>query len=387
MTALRLLAIIEAYSITGPAKNLLEFACLGREAGVETSIATFARDSDENLFVQTARQLGIRVEVIPERGPLDAAAMRSLATVVDRLQPDVIQTHAVKSHFLARLAGLPRRAPWVAFHHGYTWPTKRAQVYNQLDRWSLRAPRKVLTVSVPFREELVGRGVNRERIEIIHNAIRPHWGSRGRLPDEAQALRHLLGIPNDRKIVLIVGRLSKEKDHLTLVRALAPLRAGGAAHLLIVGEGPNRGSIEEEITRLGMRESVTFTGHQPSAEPYYGIADLAVLSSLSEGSPNALLEAMAAGVPVVATKVGGIPEIVTHGESALLVPPTDVESMSEAIARLLIHEPGLALQLAEESRTLIRERHAPEARVRKLVEVYRHIAGSSSAGTPYNEEN
>jgi glycosyltransferase involved in cell wall biosynthesis len=376
MTNLHLLAIIEATSITGPAKNLLEFARLGKDAGVDTSIATFARGEADNLFIRTAYEAGIAVEVIPESGPFDPSALRALATVADRLHPDIIQTHAVKSHFLARLAGLPRRAPWVAFHHGYTWPTRRAQAYNQLDRWSLRAARRVLTVSGPFRDELVSHGVRRERIEIVHNAIRPDWGSRASAPAETVALRDSLGIPAVRKVVLIVGRLSKEKDHLTLIRALSRLQSRIDPHLLIVGEGPNRSFIEQEIARLGLAQHVTLTGHQPSAEPYYRIADLAVLSSRSEGSPNALLEAMAAGVPVVATAVGGIPEIVQDRESALLVQPSDLEGMSAAMARLLVDEPGFALQLAERSRTLVRERHTPEGRVRKLIGIYRSVAGS-----------
>jgi glycosyltransferase involved in cell wall biosynthesis len=370
MSNLRLMAIIEATSITGPAKNLLEFARLGKDSGVDTSIATFARGEVDNLFIRTAREAGIIVEVIPESGPFDRSVMRALAATADRLHPDIIQTHAVKSHFLARLAGLPRSAPWVAFHHGYTWPTRRAQAYNQLDRWSLRAARKVLTVSAPFRDELVSHGVRRERIEIVHNAIRLDWGSRGSGPIES------LGIPAGRKVVLIVGRLSKEKDHITLIRALARLRPRIDPHLLIVGEGPNRFPIEQEIARLGLAGHVTLTGHRPSAEPYYRIADLAVLSSLSEGSPNALLEAMAAGVPAVATAVGGIPEIVRDGESALLVQPSDLEGMSAAMARLLIDEPGLALQLAEHSRSLVRERHSPEGRVRRLIGIYRSVAES-----------
>lgn len=374
MADLHLLAIIEATTITGPAKNLLEFTRLGKDAGVDTSIATFARGEADNLFIRTARAAGIAVEVIPESGPFDPSAMRALAATAERLHPDIIQTHAVKSHFLARLAGLPRRAPWVAFHHGYTWPTRRAQAYNQLDRWSLRAARKVLTVSLPFRDELVSHGVRRERIEIVHNAIRADWGSRGGTSAETVALRGSLGIPADRKVVLIVGRLSKEKDHITLIRALSRLQSRIDTHLLIVGEGPSRSSIEQEIARLGLAEHVTLTGHQPSAEPYYRIADLAVLSSLSEGSPNALLEAMAAGVPAVATAVGGIPEIVQDGESAVLVQPSDLEGMRAAMARVLIDEPGLGLQLAERSRTLVRERHSPEARVRKLIGIYRSMA-------------
>src|SRR5690242_8430280 len=105
--SLRLLAVIEAYSITGPAKNLLEFARLAREAGVETTIATFTRGSSRNLFITTARESGLAVEVIPESGLYDRSVIRNLSRLAERLQPDIIQTHAVKSHFLARCAGLP----------------------------------------------------------------------------------------------------------------------------------------------------------------------------------------------------------------------------------------------------------------------------------------
>ena len=117
-----------------------------------------------------------------------------------------------------------------------------------------------------------------------------------------------------------MGRLSREKDHLSLLRAVSQLRDLNM-QLVIVGEGPERVAIESAIRELALSDAVTMTGQVPSAEPYYGIADVAVLSSLSEGSPNALLEAMAAGVPVVATAVGGVPEIVTHRESALLIEP------------------------------------------------------------------
>ena len=135
---MKLLAVIEAYSMTGPAKNLIEFATLARELDVETTIATYIRGQESNIFIETARASGVRVHVLRERGLADRAVIKDLAGLVSRESPDVIQTHAVKSHFLARLAGLPKLAPWVAFHHGYTWPTMRARAYNQLDRWSLR---------------------------------------------------------------------------------------------------------------------------------------------------------------------------------------------------------------------------------------------------------
>jgi glycosyltransferase involved in cell wall biosynthesis len=380
MPPLHLLAIIEASSITGPAKNLLEFARRSADLGVITTIVTFTRGEAENQFTQTVRALavdsnGVALETIPERGPFDLDVRRALRELAIRVRPDIIQTHAVKSHFLARAAGLPSRAPWIAFHHGYTWPTLKARVYNQLDRWSLRSADKVLTVSGPFRDELTAFGVRSERIEIIHNAIPSGWGARACQPSEATAFRVAAGVPPERKIILIVGRLSREKDHLTLLEAVHKLRGTVAPHLVVVGDGPERPRIEERVGSLGLGDYVTFTGQQSSAEPWYGIADVAVLSSLSEGSPNALLEAMATNVPVVATAVGGIPEIVTHEESALLVQPGDPAGMSSAIIRVLT-EPGLADRLKKRSHELIVERHEPESRARRLVSIYRAVSAS-----------
>ncbi len=369
MSRLRLLAIIEAHTVTGPAKNLLEFARLARPAGVETIIATFTRGSSQNLFIETARAGGIPVEPITESSVYDPGVIGGLRRLAERLRPDIIQTHAVKSHFLARCAALHQRAPWVAFHHGYTWPSLRARAYNQLDRWSLRLPRRVLTVSVPFRDELMARGVEPGRIEIVHNAIAPDWGRRFRDAEHSQALRATLGIPPDSNVILIVGRLSREKDHLTLLESTARIGPELRPHLLIVGEGPERPRIEERIRSLKLTRAVTLTGQVASAEPYYGIAQIAVLSSLTEGSPNALLEAMAVGAPVVATRVGGIPEIVTSEESALLVEPGDIAGMRNAIATVLTNR-DVARDLAARSRQRILEHHAPETRVRRLIEIY-----------------
>ena len=383
MKTIRLLAVIEAGSITGPAKNLLQFAQLGRSGQVDPPIgvliAVFQRgDTPGNLFIETARHLSIPVYPIPEAGRFDWAVVPHLRALARELKPDLIQTHAVKSHFLIRASGLHCFAPWVAFHHGYTWPDLRAHFYNQADRWSLRAARRVLTVSRLFRDELARKGVPRERIEIIHNAINPQWGAYARTPEVAAALRAGLGISVEKKIILSVGRLSREKDHRTLLEAVNELRTdarNGTApqtHLLVVGDGPERPGIEETIRALDLGDAVTLVGQVPTAEPYYGIAGVSVLSSLSEGSPNALLESMAARVPVVATSVGGIPEIVSHGQSALLVNPRDRAGMTRAIRAVLTDE-SLAQTLAARARERILAHHTPDSRARRLVEIYRGI--------------
>jgi glycosyltransferase involved in cell wall biosynthesis len=384
MKTIRLLAIIEATSITGPAKNLLQFAQCARsgrmDPRVEVIFAAFQRGAAPNPLLDTARQFSEPVYPIAEAGRFDWAVLSQLKALVQELKPDVIQSHAVKSHFLVRAAGLHRMAPWVAFHHGYTWPDLRARLYNQLDRWSLRAARQVVTVSQPFRRELARKGIAPHRIEVIHNAIDPQWGSGGRSPEAALALRVRLGIGPEERVLLIVGRLSREKDHGTLLKAVAGLRSaartgiGPRPHLVVVGDGPERTRIEQSIRALGLVDAVTLVGQVPSAEPYYGIADVAVLSSLTEGSPNALLEAMAACVPVVATSVGGIPEIVSHGESALLIEPRDGDAMARAIEAILTDQ-ALARRLADRAHELVLGRHTPDSRTRRLIEIYRRVLG------------
>ena len=375
-STVRLLAVIEASTITGPAKNLLQFAELARsrEDGMEVHIAVFQRPHAPTLFLETARRLSLPVHEIPEKGRFDSTVLPALTALVRELRADIVQSHAVKSHFVVRRAGIPGFCPWVAFHHGYTMPDLRARLYNQLDRWSLRAAPQVITVSLPFREELIRKGVPPHRIAVVHNAIDPNWGSAHRAPETAAALRGKLGIAAGEKVILLVGRFSREKDHLTLLASAAKLREGGsvAPHVVLVGDGPERGRIENAIRELGLQGAVTLTGQVPAAEPYYGIADVAVLSSLSEGSPNALLEAMAVGVPVIATRVGGIPEIVADGESALLIAPGDREGMSRALERVLSNR-ELSRQLASEARRIILARHTPDARTRRLVEIYRGV--------------
>ena len=137
--------------------------------------------------------------------------------------------------------------------------------------------------------------------------------------------------------------------------------------------------LERKIRELDMPEDVTLVGQVPTAEPYYGIADVAVLSSLSEGSPNALLEAMAAHVPIVATAVGGIPEIVSHRESALLVQPGDRVGMTNAIAELLA-DPSTGRELADAAREIVLSRFTPELRAKRLLQIYTAVCERVAIG-------
>jgi glycosyltransferase involved in cell wall biosynthesis len=398
--AIKLLAVVEAGAVTGPAKNLIEFCRRARVRNpelhdlpaVETSVATFHRGRDvitrrfsglragpaaqmPNQFVAAACEAGIVVDVIRERFPYDPSVISELCSLVERRAPDIVQTHSVKSHFLMRLSGIWRERPWVAFHHGYTTPDLKMRAYNQLDRWSLRAPALVITVSQAFARQLKGAGVQSDQIRVLHNSIDTDR-AKAAVKEESLALKASLGIAHDERVALSVGRLSHEKAHADLVSAIGHLRRtlpNIKVRLLIVGDGPERGRIEQTIAALRLQDQVNLVGQVSDVSLYYELADLFVLPSLSEGSPNVLLEAMAASLPIVATAVGGVPEIVSHDESALLIAPRDTRSMAESIARLL-NDAGHARSLAVNARAVVAGRYSPEARARALVEIYRQLA-------------
>jgi len=250
-------------------------------------------------------------------------------------EKDVFWTNSLKAHFLVRLAGLNRSMKWVAFHHGYTTTDIKVRAYNQLDRWSLPKANRVLTSSGAFVGELVRMNVQANRIHVQHMPIRPFAGVSEK---EKRELRKRIGCNDQTRILLSVGRLSYEKGHTDLVRSFPKIRdlvGGLQLQLLIVGEGPERPRIEKLCRSLDLSSVVTLVGQQHPIEPYYAIADLFLLPSLSEGCPNVVLEAMAAGVPVVATAVGGLPEIATNRRDAILVEKHDEAALASAAAELL----------------------------------------------------
>ena len=169
-----------------------------------------------------------------------------------------------------------------------------------------------------------------------------------------------------------MGRLSFEKGHVDLIAALALLRQRNVPfHLLIVGEGPERAAIEKAREELRMQAYITLAGHRNDVRPYYAAATLYLMPSHSEGSPLALLEAMIAGVPVIASRAGGIPEIVTDESTGVLTPKRNPQAVAAAIERLLA-DPDLRNNLANNA---LREtaRFSPEAYRRNLIGVYRQV--------------
>ncbi len=367
---IRILAVIEGRSVTGPAKNLIRLCTLAREREprLDISLVTYIRGPHStNALIEAAHAANLRIETIRESGPWDFRTLDALRRTIGKIQPDIVQTHSIKSHFLMRMSDVPKQHRWIAFHHGYTTVDFKVRAYNQLDRWSLRAARRVVTVCKPFAVELTAMGVDASRVEVVANSIEARTATR----EAIQQLRARLGIAPGERVVISIGRLSSEKGHIELIQAARqidrPLR------YIIAGEGPELGRLESAAAALGNK--FIFAGHLADVAPLYGLADIFVLPSHSEGSPNVLLEAMAAGLPIVATAVGGVPESVTNEESALLVGPRNPQQLARAIGRLH-DDPQLAARLGAAA-GLAAESYSPEARHAKLAAIYSRVAAQS----------
>lgn len=380
----RVLAFMEAlWPTTGPAKNLLEFA--GRAAvapgplpRATISIATYHRGNEpvDNDFVVACKKADLEIHIIHERFLFDLAVIPAIRRLIDRFQPDIIQTHAVKSHFLVRLSGINRTRPWIAFHHGYTWTSLRTRVYNELDRWSLVAPNKVVTVCRPFALTLQGIGVNPERIVVRHNSVKSFSPVSA---EKVAQLRQDLEIQQGARVILCVGRLSREKAQSDFIEAASLIRRNNPPRnirFVVAGDGPDRHMLKDLAKARKVEDLVIFAGQVADLGPYYTMADLAVLPSHTEGSPNVLLEAMAAGLPIIATAVGGVPEIVEHEKQALLVEKQNPSELARSIERLL-DDPDLCDRLSTAAQLSI-SAYSPEAYRDAILSLYENCLTAKS---------
>jgi glycosyltransferase involved in cell wall biosynthesis len=385
---LHVLALMEAEAVTGPARNLLQFhrtsvlVQTGPVPRVRLMLGLFRRGEPIGTtpLCAAAEMEGIRVFPVVERFRFDAMAIARLRQLVDTVKPDIVQTHGVKSHLLVRLAGIGRRKPWIAFHHGYTRPDAKMAIYNQCDHLSLRAAARVVTPTAAFVGELEARGVAHDRILVVSNAFEIPSGFDAHRVAARDRLRASLRIAPHESLIVCLGRLSREKGHADLVDAIALLctqRPAIPLRLVVAGDGPERERLLARAARAGVSNAISWLGYVPAAHHLYAAADAAILPSHSEGSPNALLEAAAYRLPIVATAVGGVGETLVHGESGLLVPPRRPEALAAALRNVLIDK-GKSAELGRQARRLVETRHDPLARTRLLMSLYAGIAPDAS---------
>jgi glycosyltransferase involved in cell wall biosynthesis len=326
---------------------------------------------------EAAGAAGVRfVELEHVRRPLslwrDVLGLLELAALVRRERPHIVHVNSAKAGALGRIASWLTRVPIRIYTvHGWAY-TAYTGAGSALYLWAERLLRPLTTVTICVAESERRAGLEMRTCEesttiVIRNGVE--------LPDTEPPPRRAGPCR-----IVAVGRLQAPKDALTLVRALAALPAD-AYEVLVVGEGPDRPDVEDEVRRLGLDSVVQLAGTRTDVPQLLAASDLFVLSSRSEGLPLSILEAMAAGLPVVATSVGGIPELVVDGETGFLVPPGDPQSLAGAIERL-VHDPELRRRLGTAGRSRAAERFDLVSARRAHIDLYASLLATAGLPVP-----
>ena len=292
--------------------------------------------SDHPFLSLISPQVEVHPVFLPPRSYLQER--RALLTLLDRIQPSVIHTHGYRSDLMGGLAARARSCPIVSTVHGFTGGGWKNRLYERVQQWALRRADRVIAVSDPLSAQLQQVGLSTEQLEVIPNARSLPRG--GFLP--AEDARSVLGsLPGDSAQgsgvaslgtpfhIGWIGRMSWEKGPDVLLETLSRM-SDGPWKATFIGTGSLLEELKVRAREQRIDDRIGWAGVLPEAARYLRAFDVVVLSSRSEGTPIVLLEAMAAGVPVVATRVGGIPDIVTERE-AVLVDPEDPGALSRAI--------------------------------------------------------
>jgi glycosyltransferase involved in cell wall biosynthesis len=362
--AVRIVAVIDGYRLTGPARQLLAAAEAQAGSRVQTSLAIFQRTSVATPLVTTARAANVPVQILPDRFPGDLRTILSIGRLTRSPDTSILQTHGYKANVLARLVAPWARCPWIAVMHGATWENAKVRAYFALEQLSVRSADRVVVVSENMARSVVARGIHAGKVRVVRNACLIEGVS----SDEAR-------VTAKKPIIGVVGRLSPEKGVEVALRVIELVRRRvPSARLYVVGEGPERVALEDDARRLGIGDSVLWLGYQENLPGLYHQMSVLLLPSRSEGLPNVVLEAMAFGLPVVATAVGGVPEVVTDGRSGLLASSGDVEGLARHVVNLLEDE-SLRRRLAEGALHDVRSRFSLGARLSALEQIYREVLG------------
>jgi glycosyltransferase involved in cell wall biosynthesis len=356
----------------GPERQMLGLA-QHLSAQCETSFVSFAEHGRCQAFLAEVQREGFFSTMLHHDTPHLRQAASELATVLRRHRTDVLCCHGYKANVLGRIAARRLRIPAVAVARGWTGENLRVRLYETLDRLHLRWMDHVVCVSHGQAEKVRRTGVTADRLSVIHNAIRAERFAAPR----AQQRRALQGLFAEPPALLVgaAGRLSPEKGFELLVEAARRVCAHRASvGFILFGEGKLRSRLAAQIQAAGLANRFHLAGFRADLDGLLPCLDVLVLSSYSEGLPNVVLEACAARVPVVATAVGGTPEVVDHGVNGLLIAPGDPAGLAAALDELLA-SPERRRDLGDRGRRKVTAQFTFPAQARKYEHLFDAVVG------------
>jgi glycosyltransferase involved in cell wall biosynthesis len=384
---LRVLRIFSRLNIGGPSVHVILLSAGLRPLGYETRLVVGRESPREGNMLALAAEKNVACEAMAGLGreiaPLsDLRALAGLHRLVRSWRPHIVHTHTAKAGLLGRLAARGAGVPTVVhtFHghvlRGYFSPAKTA-LFRRLETRLASVADALVAVSESVKQDLVDLGIARaEKIRVVPLGLDLAHLAAG-LP--RGVLRREAEVPETAPLVGMVGRLVPIKDVPTFLRAARIVREErGDARFALVGDGEERPALEALCRELGLGEAVTFFGWKRDLAAVYGDLDVVVNASRNEGTPVALIEALAAGRPVVATRVGGTPDLLGGGERGRLVPPVDPEALARAVLETL-DQSEAARRRALAGREHVLARHSVDRLVRDVDALYRELRAAKKA--------
>jgi L-malate glycosyltransferase len=357
---IRVLLVVNDLSRAGAEGQLVALALGLPKQRYQVTIGLLKQRND---YQDSLREGGIEAVPLRRRGFWDLGLDLRLLLLVRRLAPDILHSFLFLSNLHASLIGTLLRVPAVIVSQRSSNAHNLSPFWCRVARFSQRLADRLVVNSQAQRAEELEAGFPAERIVVVPNGVALR---------EAPPNRVALDLPAG-PLVLSIGRLEERKGQRYLVDAWARVHERcPSARLVLLGEGPTRRELEGQVRGLGLEPWVSFRGFQGSVAEFLDACTALAHPSLTEGMPNVVLEAMASGKPVVASRVGGIPELLVDGESGLLVAPRDPAALASALIRL-VDEPELAATLGRNARRRAQERFSIEAMVEATEAVYRDL--------------
>jgi succinoglycan biosynthesis protein ExoA len=374
---IRILHLIASNFVGGPEKQILHHALDLQNSDFEVWVGSFRDRPEKAAILQQAEESGLRTYESLSSGRFDPRAVLALASFLKRQKIQLLCTHGFKANTVGALAKSVAGVPQIAFCRGWTAETMRVRAYEALERRFLALADRIICVSEAQAEYFATKHLLQPRISVVHNAMLDSIDTGAEFDREAAKTQ--LGFSPTTLLIGAVGRLSVEKGQRYLVEAASSLvREFKDLKIVLLGEGRERESLESQVKRLGLENVVVLPGFHKNVARWMQAFDVLANCSLTEGIPNAILEALAVGTPVVATAAGGVPELIKDRETGLLVAAGSSEALAGGLAEVL-RDSSLASKLGQAGREWVRTRFSASVQRDSLLEAYREVLGLSGA--------
>lgn len=371
---MRLIHVISSYDVFGPEKTVINECLALAERGWECTLINIWEEEDIP-FTEKAIAAGVSYRCLTTPKKLDFAVIKRLRDIFRDSKAELVHSHGYKADLYSLLSAFNIQVPLVTTVHGWTSENLKVRFYERLQVFIWRYFQKVICVSKAYREVARSYNVPEKKLLVIYNGIKKKSQD---MVESKSKVCDRLKISDQKIVIAIIGRLGIEKGHKDFLNAArAILQKRDDVVFVIIGDGAERERLEQYSRDLGIDRDVLFTGHRDDVNVLYCGIDIVGMTSVREGTPNVLLEAMLNEIPVVAMSVGGIPEVIENEEQGILVEPSDVESFTHGLERL-ISDSKLRKDIGLAARNRIEEAFLFSGRIGNMMELYNGISNQYS---------